>query len=51
MRECKNCGSRDIYVNKQGVAVCLNCGAKVWGIQRPHYGKRIIDMKRGKQNG
>jgi hypothetical protein len=33
------------YVNKQGVAVCLRCGAKAWGIQRPDYGKRIIYMK------
>jgi len=48
MRECPMCGSRDIYVNKQGVAVCLKCGHKRFGVARPDYGRRIIDLKGGK---
>ena len=41
MKECRFCGSKDIYVNKNGVAVCLKCGNKQFGVQRPNYGKQI----------
>jgi len=37
MKECRVCGSRDIYVSKNGVAVCLKCGSKQFGVQRPDY--------------
>lgn len=46
MKECKACGSKDIYVSKNGVAVCLKCGSKQFGVQRPDYGKNQVYIKR-----
>lgn len=47
MKECKICGSKDIYTTKNGVALCLNCANKKYGVQRPDYGRRIIYVKKG----
>ncbi len=46
MRECPICGSKDIYVSKNGVAVCLKCGHKKFGVDRPNYGKHIVYIEK-----